>query len=173
MTAFASDTATRISLIIGSVAFGLFWGSTLVDLQAPWMISLGMHGLSIILISFGLINRQRTADGSQFHRRLGWTAVAVTIAGLLTVVPLFATGFALVGLSLLTWRRWLPGAVLTLGGLVFFAAYVFGTRIGDEAASKPDAGLSVIFAVALVLIVGGLSAIGVRPLVGYDGAARG
>jgi hypothetical protein len=136
------------------------------------MISLGVHGLSIVLISFGLINTQRARVHSPFERNLGWTGVALTVAGLVTLAPLFATGFAVVGLSFVASRKRLQGMALTLGSVAFFAAYVFGTHIGDEKASQPGSGLTVVFALALALIVTGLVAIGFLGAVSHGGTAR-
>jgi hypothetical protein len=173
MNARTVHKLTGCSLIAGSIAFGLFWGSALVNLEPPRMVSLAVHGLSILLISFGLINVQRHSDVSPILRNLGWIAVAVTVVGLWTVLPLFATGLALVGILSVSSRNLMRGTALTIGSLVFLAAYLFGTHIGEEGAREPSGTLSIIFASALVLIVGGLVATGLHFALGrHDSAGK-
>jgi len=151
-----------ISLIAGTVAFGLFWGRELVEVEPPWLLSLAFHGLSILLISVGLILIQRDTATSPTLRTVGWIAVTVTIVGLLTILPLFLIGLACLGILWVISRSWVRGSVLTIGALIFLAAYLFGSHIGDEGARELSPALRVVFASALVLIVGGLVAAGLQ-----------
>jgi hypothetical protein len=165
VTTMRALTGSRIggyALMAGGIAFASFWGSIVVDLEIPWMISLGMHGSSIILISVGLINVQHATASSQTQARLGWASVALTLVGLATVVPLLAIGLALFGASLLVSRRWVSGGAMIVGSLAFLAVYVFGSHIGDEGAPNPSPELGAVFGVALVLIAAGLVLTGYR-----------
>jgi hypothetical protein len=155
MKGSAVNQMSGTSLVIGSLAFGLFWGRELVDVQPPWPVSLGVHGLSVLLIAFGLIQVQRQLEASQRLRQIAWIAVVAVIVGQVALLPLFAIGLAVFAIILmLSSRRWLSGAAMTAGSLVFMAAYVFGTHIGDQTYPSPGQGLSVVFAAALALIVG-------------------
>lgn len=106
MARFRSESAAGFSLIVGGVAFGLFWGRELINVQPPWLISLGVHGLSIVLISFALINLQRRRTHSGVERNLGWSGVALTLAGLVTpgstLRGVFALAIALIVTGLMT-----------------------------------------------------------------------
>jgi len=60
-----ADLLNRVGpwfLVIGAVAFGLFWATTLFDANIPSTISLGVHGISIVTIAIGLIHLQRSAS---------------------------------------------------------------------------------------------------------------
>jgi hypothetical protein len=158
-------TGSRIggyALMAGGIAFASFWGSILVDLEIPWMISLGMHGSSILLISVGLISVQHATASSPILARLGWASVALTLVGLATVVPLLAIGLALFGASLLVSRRRMSGGALIVGSLAFLAAYVLGSHIGVEGAPNPSPELGAVFGVAIVLMAAGLVITGYR-----------
>jgi hypothetical protein len=163
---------TGMSLIAGAVAFGLFWGRELVEVEPPWMLSLAVHGLSILLISLGLINMQRKTEASPAQRTVGWIAVTMTILGLLTILPLFLIGLACLGILWVVSRNWVRGSAVTIGALVFLAAYLFGSRIGDEGARELSDALSAVFASALVLIVGGLVATGLQQASDRHGATQ-
>jgi hypothetical protein len=52
------------SLIVGAIAFAAFWGSALVGFEGPWLVSVGSHGLSSLLIAVGLVNVQRATGGA-------------------------------------------------------------------------------------------------------------
>jgi hypothetical protein len=151
-----------VSLIVGALAFGLFWGRELVEIQPPWMVSLAVHGLSILLISVGLIGMQLETAAPPTLRTVGWVANTITIVGLLTVLPLFLIGLACLGVLWVVSRAWVRGSVLMIGALVFLAAYLFGSRIGDEGAREIGPTLSVAFSSALLLIVGGIVSTGLQ-----------
>ena len=172
MTRPTMRTISGTALVVGGLAFGLFWGQSLFDRgERSRLLSLGMHGLSIFLLTFGLIAMQRAATGAPRRRRLGWIGVGLCIAGLWTVLPLLGLGFALLGLSLIGTRHSLVGSLLSVGAVLFAAAYLFGTHLGDEGAAEPDTGLRIVFAVALVLIAGALALIGFRHAASSDVSA--
>jgi hypothetical protein len=67
-------------LVMGAVAFGLFWEAALLsDADIPVAIALGVHGISIVTIAMGLIHLQLSA--STDRSAIGWAGVALTIAG--------------------------------------------------------------------------------------------
>ena len=149
-------------LIVGGLLFALFWSKSLVDVEVPWIAALSVHGLSIVLLTIGLITFQLGTERASPLSRLRWASVVVAIVGLWTVLPLFPMGLALLGVILSIRRRWVTGALLAGGSAVFLAAYVFGTHIGDESASAARGQLVLVFAVGLVLIAAGLAALGFR-----------
>jgi hypothetical protein len=89
----------------------------------------------------GLAPQVNTASGLQWSRALGPAAMAGLIASFLMLVPLgaFGLGMILAGiLSVVFYRRWNPGAVLTPGmgarlgamsGLLGFVIFLFFTAI--------------------------------------------
>lgn len=126
------------------------------------MVRLALHGSSILLISFGLIGIHLVAPTRTSDRTLARLAVGFAVAGLLTLFPLIGIGFALVGAILMRSGAFVEGAALTLGSLTLVAAYLFGTRIGQEGASDPTTALAIVFGFGIVLILGGLLASGIR-----------
>jgi hypothetical protein len=150
------------SLVAGGIAFGLFWGSQLVGLEVRQPVALPIHGLTILLITVGLIGMQLSTSTRRAYRTLSWVAVALAVLGLLTFFPVLGIGLALVGVVVIVSGGLLEGAALTLGSLTLVGAYLFGSRLGEEEASDPSAPLVALFAFAIVLVVGGLVASGIR-----------
>ncbi len=159
-------------LVIGAVAFGLFWGTTPFDANIPSAISLGVHGISIVTIAIGLIHLQRSAstDGSA----IGWVGVALTIVGTAASFVLLAAGLILVAISLWLAREWRDvSIVLIVGSIALLMSYLLGARVGTEDAADPSLVAGILFGGAALLISLGLLFIGVKQLGGSSTNDRG
>jgi hypothetical protein len=154
------------SLIVGAIAFAAFWGSTLLGREDPLAVSLGIHALSILLISVGLINVQEASDAASPLNWLGWVGVTATVLGLMMLLPLLAVGLVLVGLVSWLARRWVgSGVALIVGATALLAGYLpRDGRIGTEGAPAPRLEIRLVLATALVLISVGLVLTGYRRL---------
>jgi hypothetical protein len=154
------------SLIVGAIAFAAFWGSALVGLEGPWVVSLGIHALSSLLIAVGLVNVQR-ATGDAFPLGwLGWAGVAAAVLGLMVLLPLLALGLVLIGLVSCLARRWVgSGVALIVGATVLLVGYLHPDgRIGTEGVPAPRLEIRLVLATALVLTAVGLVLTGYRRL---------
>ena len=153
-------------LVIGAVAFGLFWEAALLsDADIPVAIALGVHGISIVTIAIGLIHLQRSAstDGSA----IGWVGVALSIAGTAASFVLLAVGLILVAISLLRAREWRDvSTLLIVGSIALLISYLLGARVGTEDAAEPSLVAGIFFGGATLLISLGLLLIGVKQLAG-------
>ena len=136
------------SLIVGAIAFAAFWGSALVGLEGPWVVSLGIHGLSSLLIAVGLVNVQLATGGASPLGWLGWAGVAAAV-----LVSCLA-------------RRWVgSGVALIVGATVLLVGYLPPDgRIGTEGVPAPRLEIRLVLATALVLIAVGLVLTGYRRL---------
>lgn len=160
-------------LVIGAVAFGLFWETTLLsDADIPVAISLGVLGISIVAIVIGLIQLQRSAstDGSA----IGWVGVALTIAGTAASFVLLAVGLILIAMSLWLARVWRDvSIILIVGSIVLLMSYLLGARVETEDAADPALAAAILFGGGTLLIALGLLLIGVRQLGGSSTNDRG
>ena len=149
------DRIGRWALIVGSLAFGIFWESALFDIDIPWLIALSIHGLSIATIAFGLIILERSAatGGSS----IGWSGVALVIIGTFASFVLLAVGLSLVSVSLWIKPGWRAApSVLVAGSIALVLSYLLGARVGTEGAPDPSLGAAVLFGTAGFLIPLGL-----------------
>jgi hypothetical protein len=148
------DQAGVWSLIVGALAFGVFWEIALFGTDIPWPVALSIHGLSITTIALGLTLLERSpATGSS----IGWIGVALTIVGTFASFVLLALGLTLVAISLVIQPGWRAGpGVLVVGSIALFISYVLGARVGTEGAPDPSVPAAVLFGIAGLLIPFGL-----------------
>lgn len=152
------------AFVVGSIAFGVFWGvaPTSVNDGLPWMVTLAVHGLSIVCLVFGLGTFALAVVGDPRARTL-LLGMVVTITGLLTAFPLIPIGLAVVGVGLLIVRRARVAAILLLGGSAgLLAAYASGARVGMEGAPPMSSVEIAWFQVSVALAAAGLIALGRR-----------
>jgi hypothetical protein len=151
------------SLVLGSFAFFVFWGAapTSLDDAIPWSVALAVHGMSIVLLSIGLVLTARDVTRPIVGSWVTRTGVVVAIAGLLTVFPLIPVGFAIFAIGLVLAGRGRIGAVVaTAGSLVLLATYVLGARVGMEDTPELSDGLRVAFQASVLFIAVGLVIVG-------------
>jgi len=152
------------SLVMGSFAFLIFWGTapTSLDDTIPWPLALAVHGMSIVLLSIGLVLTARYVTQPIVGYRVTRVGAAVAIAGLLTVFPLIPVGFGIFAVGLVLAGRDRIGAVVaTAGSVALLATYVLGgARVGMEDTPELSDGLRVAFQVSVLLIVVGLAIVG-------------
>lgn len=162
------DRAGPWFLVIGAVAFGLFWEAALFsDADIPVAIALGVHGISIVTIAMGLIHLQRSA--STDRSAIGWVGVALSIAGTAASFVLLAVGLILIVISLLRAREWRDvSSLLVAGSIALLISYLLGARVGTEDAADPSLVAAIFFGGAILLISLGLLLIGVRQLAGLS-----
>ena len=158
------DRAGPRLLVIGAVAFGLFWEAALLsDADIPVAIALGVHGISIIAIAMGLIHLQLSA--STDRSTIGWVGVALTIAGAAASFVLLAVGLILIVISLLRAREWRDVSVLLVAGsIALLISFLLGARVGTEDAADPSLVAGIFFGGATLLISLGLLLTGARLL---------
>jgi hypothetical protein len=151
-------------LVMGAVAFGLFWEAALLsDADIPVAISLGVHGISIVTIAIGLIQLQLSA--STDRSAIGWAGVALTIAGTAASFVLLAVGLILLAISLLRARAWRDvSTLLIVGSIALLISYLLGARVGTEDAADPSLIAGIFFGGATLLISLGLLLIGAKQL---------
>ena len=151
-------------LVIGAVAFALFWEAALLsDADIPVAISLGVHGISIVTVAMGLIHLQLSASTDRLS--VGWVGVALTIAGTAASFVLLAVGLILVAISLLRAREWRDVSTLVIvGSIALLISYLLGARVGTEDAADPSLVAGIFFGGATLLISLGLLLIGVKQL---------
>lgn len=161
-------TLSACVLILGALAFLVFWGSDvawddkLLGVAAPWWIRLAVHGIAIVLMTSGLIMGNWIAPASDSATRYERIAAGVSIAGLLTVLPLFFVGIALLGVVTIVARRLLAvGLALLLGATLFAVTYGSGVRLGFEDGPPLSQVDKVLAASSITLVTIGLCALGV------------
>jgi len=165
------DRAGPWLLVIGAVAFGLFWEAALLsDADIPVAISLGVHGISIITIAMGLIHLQLSA--STDRTTIGWVGVALTIAGTAASFVLLAVGLILIVISLLRAREWRDvSTLLVAGSIALLISYLLGARPGTEDAADPSLVAAIFFGGATLSISLGLLLIGVKHPIASSGTS--
>ncbi|MFN2489214.1 MAG: hypothetical protein ABR529_05690 [Actinomycetota bacterium] len=127
----------------------------LFDVHGPWVITLGLHGLSIVSIALELILHQRLPDTRT--SLLSWIGVVLTIIGTFASFVALALGLTLVAISLwinLGWR--ITPVTLVAGSIALATSYALGARVGTEGAPDPSAPAAVLFGTAAFLIPIGL-----------------
>ena len=155
------DRIGRWALVVGALAFGIFWESTLFDIGIPWVIALSIHGLSFVAIPFGLIQLERSAATG--GTPMGWSGVALVIVGGFASFVLLAVGLSLLAVSLWIKPGWraVP-SVLIAGSITLLLSYLLGARVGTEDAPDPSSEAAVLFGAAGFLIPIGLVLIGAK-----------
>lgn len=85
------------ALIAGGLAFAAFWVISASDFGAsiPWIVSLGVHGTSIVLAGTALVLTATCVRESLWGRRLALMGAWVALAGLLTIFPLIPIGLGI------------------------------------------------------------------------------
>ncbi len=152
-----------LSLVVGAVAFLFFWGSapTSINDAIPWPASLAVHGVSLVLLSIGLILVALQVREPVLGSRVARAGAAVAVVGLLTVFPLIPLGIGIFAVGLvLAGRDRIGAAVATTGSAVLLATVVLGARVGMEDAPELSVGLRVAFQVGVLLIAAGLVIVG-------------
>ena len=161
-------TLGACALILGALAFLVFWGSDvawddkLLGTAVPWWIRLAVHGIAIMLITPGLIMRYWMTPTSDSATRYERIAAGLSIAGLLTVLPLFFVGVALLGVVTIVARGLLAvGLALLLGATLFAITYGSGVRLGFEDGPPLSQIDKILAASSITLVTIGLSSLGV------------
>ena len=151
------------SLIVGSTLYFLFYGPTLGGFglgDQYWMLTLSVHGLSILAIAVGLIGGHAALDLDGWRSRTWWLSTGMAFLGLTLANIFFALamlGFAVIAISI----RSLPtGAMLGIGGVFWTYLYLLGVRVGDEDARARTGGEEVLGLVAVSLMSLGLIGLG-------------
>jgi hypothetical protein len=155
------------SLVLGSFAFLIFWGAAPLSVNdaIPWPVALAVHGMSIVLLSIGLVLTARYVAEPIAGSRVTRAGAAVAIAGLLAVLPLIPVGFGIFAVGLvLAGRDRIAAVVVAAGSVVLLATYVFGARVGVEDAPELSDGLRVAFQVSVLFIAIGLVIVGLGEL---------
>jgi hypothetical protein len=149
------NEAGRWALIIGAVSFAIFWGMPLLEIDSPWAITLGLHGLLIVTIAFGLIRQQQTTMETR-NTLLDWIGGVMTIIGTFASSLILAVGLTFVAISL--WRNGhrVAPVVLVGGSTALALSYALGARIGTEGAADPSLPAAVLFGIGVLLIALGL-----------------
>jgi hypothetical protein len=154
------NSAGRWALMVGAVSFAIFWGMSLVAIDGPWALTLGLHGLSIVSIAFGLI-RQYQSTPEIRNPLLDWIGVALTIIGTFASFLILALGLTILAISLWTNdQRRLAPVVLVGGSTALALAYGLGARIGTEDAADPSLLAEILFGIGVLLISLGLLIVG-------------
>ena len=129
---------TRASLLLGSVAFLVFWiNSALFDDQfygydLPWALQLAIHGSSILFLTVGLAGVIRDAN-ARGEPRLVIAALAIAIVGQFTFLPLFFAATGALGLATAVRHKvTIANPPLILGAVLFLSAWVTGARPGFD-----------------------------------------
>lgn len=152
-----------LSLIAGSTAFLTFWvySAASSSVIVPWSATLAVHGMSIILLSIGLVLVARNAPRRSTGYWMPWVGTAVAIAGLLTVFPLIPVGFGIFGVGLvLAGRDRLSAFIAVAGSVLLLMAVILGARVGMEGSLELSDGLRIAFQLGVLLIATGFIAIG-------------
>ena len=151
-------------LVLGATAFLFFWGvwsPSAINDDAPWVVGLSLHGVSIVLLSIGLILVARQVTEPVLGSRVTRAGAAVAVVGLLTVFPLIPLGLGIFAVGLVLAGRDKIGAVVAAAGsAVLLATVVLGARVGMEDAPELSVGLRVAFQVGVFLIGVGLVIVG-------------
>jgi hypothetical protein len=149
------DRLGRWSLVIGALAFAFFWETALFDVDAPWVIALSIHGVSIATIAFGLIKLEQSSVTGGFP--IGWVGTAMAIVGTFASFVLLSVGLTIISISLWIQRGCRAAPAITLiGSVALLLSYLLGARVGTEGARDPSLAAAVLFGGAGFLIPLGL-----------------
>lgn len=147
--------AGRWLLIIGAMLFSVFWQLALFEVEGPWAITLGLHGLSSLAVAVGLILHQRLPETRV--SLLSLIGVLLTVVGTLASFVVLALGLTLIAISLwIDVGSRVPPVMLIAGSVVLAVSYVLGARVGTEGVPDPSIPAAVLFGTATLLIPIGL-----------------
>jgi len=119
-----SSVLDRASAVGGGVAFAIFWIGGLLDVSVgEWSLSLALHALTIVLLTWAGVAILRTRTVGFYQ--LGGIALALIVIGLVASLEL-----AMVGMLLFGWQAAIgptttlgrAGALFLMGGAVVFLA---------------------------------------------------
>lgn len=158
-----SSVLDRASAVGGGLAFSVFWIGGLVDLSVgDWGLSLALHALTIVLLTWAGIAILRTRAVDLYH--LGGVGLALIVIGLVASLELVMVGMFLFGSRTAggpTGTVTRAGGFLLMGGAVLFLAVraINGPFWGDGT-PDPSPTAAVGFGVALVALGLGWIALG-------------
>lgn len=156
------------ALIVGSILFFLFYGAAVGGSglgDEYWMLTLSIHGLSILALIVGLIGGHAALDLDGWQSRVWWMSTAMAFLGL-TIANIFF-GVAVLGLAIVAISiRSLPsGAILSVGGVLWTYLYLVGVRVGDQnarAMTGTEEALGVVAAGLMSLGLIGMGSLATR-----------
>ena len=148
--------------MLGASAFALFWTAALFGPDIPWIVALGIHGISIGAIAFGLIELWTSLLRHTPGGRIALVGIIVSIIGSFASFILLAIGLSVIAITL--WSLGSRGVPvpLAVGSVALVASYVLGARIGTEDAPDPSLMAAVLFAVAVISIAMALVMLGLK-----------
>ena len=166
MTASTRAVSSGVALVAASAAFSAFWlGGILFDLpDSVWALTLGLHGLTFVLITVGFVLMGRGLELAGWRRVAWWLGAALTVAGSVTGWVPFAGGMLVIGGFEIAARRQLAGAALITGAAALAAVYFRGVHYGDEHSRAASSVEEAVFIAVVILVAIGLSAIGAEQL---------
>lgn len=151
------------ALSIGAGAFALFWdlAPTALNDELPWMVTLAIHGVSLVSLVTGLILLMRDFRVLSAGTLIARMGLIIAVVGLLTVFPLIPVGFLLLAVGLLLVRVHRVAAfILGVGSVALLLSVVAGARVGMEDAPTLSGAATAWFQVSVWLIAAGLATIG-------------
>lgn len=151
------------ALIVGSILFFLFYGPSVGGLELGdqyWMLTLSIHGISIVALILGLIGAHAALDLDGWQSRVWWLSTAMAFLGL-TIANIFF-GVAVLGLAIvaISFRSLSNGAMMSVGGVLWIYLYLLGVRVGDQNARAPTGNEEALGVIAVVLMSLGLIGLG-------------
>lgn len=153
-----TSRAAGAALVVGAAAFAAFWGLSTADVSLLRAGQLALHGVSIVALSIGLLLMIRAGDIRD--RSLLLVGVVLSVAGLLTVLPVLFLGLVLVALWSMRSGQPLVGAALLVGAVCILSVFVAGGRPGYEEAPNPGALETAVTLAGIAGIAGGLMGLG-------------
>lgn len=157
-------TWTGAAAAAGGVAFATFFlGSLLKKEVVPWPVPLFWHATAIFLLTAGAVGIHRSAHGSAMQTRLGWSGVALVVAGQLFSLETTMLGFVIYGAAMVMAPRrpgW-GGALLVVGAVGFLAATALNGPFWGDPNPRPATIPGLTFGVSLLLIAFGWIVLGV------------
>jgi hypothetical protein len=166
MTASTRAAGSGAALIAASAAFAAFWLAD-IPFDAPdsvWALTLGLHGLTFVLITVGLVLMAGGLELAGWRRIVWWLGAALTAAGSVTGWLPFAGGLLVIGGFEIAARRPLAGAALITGAAALAAVYFRGVHYGDEHSRAASSAEEAAAIAGVILVAIGLSAIGAGQL---------
>ena len=151
------------ALIIGSVLYFFFYGLPIAGGGLGdqfWMLTLSLHGFSIIAITIGLIGCHAALHLDGWQTKVWWLSTAMAFLGLTVANAFF--GVAVLGVAAIAvGLRSAPiGAMLGIGGFLWIYLYVLGVRVGDQNARVATSSEEVLGLLAVGLMSLGLIGMG-------------
>jgi len=157
------------ALIVGAASFALFWTLAPTSLDPlPRLLSLALHGTSIVSLAIGLGLVARGFFRSAPPQPVAAVGAFLAAIGSFAFFPFFSIGLGLVAIGLLRTGYPRPAvASLAIGSaalLVVIVAQYLGTDgqvFGDETPPFP-LGLKLGFQASVILVAAGLVAVGLQ-----------